>query len=180
MLWYSFVEPRWGTSNKYPQHMFSSRNKKNIYHLNDIYRVYDVQSIKKICACIEWFLMTDSICHSSLRRTVLETVSLTSVELCINPRKKVDHVCILVRHWIDTNQKAVRFVLDLWFKSPYEPLRKLALIHVQTTKAQISLRVRTDWSAPLLFAEARFFFLFFSTRKLHKLKWRAKWFSGMY
>ena len=93
---------------------------------------------------------------------------------CINPCKKVDHVCILVRHWIDTNQKVVRFVLDLWFKSPYELLRKLTLIHVQTTKAQISLRIRADWSAPC------FFFSFFSTEKLHKLKWRAKWFSGMY
>ena len=109
----------------------------------------------------------------------LETVALTSIEFCINPPRKVDHVFILVRHWIDTNQKVVRFVLDLWFKSPYEPLRKLALIHVRTTKAQISLRVRADWSAPLLFAEARFF-SFFSTEKLHKLKWRAKWFSGMY
>ena len=125
------------------------------------------------------FLLTDSICHSLLRRAVLETVALTSIEFCINPCKKVDHVCILIRHWIDTNQKVVRFVLDLWFKSPNELLRKLALIHVRTTKAQISLRIRADWSAPLLFANARFF-LFFSTEKLHKLKWRGKWFSGMY
>ena len=42
--------------------------------------------------------MIDSVCHSSLRRAVLETVALTSIEFCINPRKKVDHVCILVRH----------------------------------------------------------------------------------
>ena len=35
--------------------------------------------------------------------------------------------------------------------------KKSALIHVRTTKAQISLRVRTDWSAPLLFAIARSF-----------------------
>ena len=32
--------------------------------------------------------MTDSICHSSLRRAVIETVALTSIEFCINPRKK--------------------------------------------------------------------------------------------
>ena len=44
------------------------------------------------------FLMTESICHSSLRRAVLETVALTFIKFCINPRKKVDHVCILVRH----------------------------------------------------------------------------------
>ena len=30
MLWYSLEVPQWGTSNEYPQHMFSSRNKKNI------------------------------------------------------------------------------------------------------------------------------------------------------
>ena len=30
MLWYSLEVPRRGTSNEYPQHMFSSRNKKNI------------------------------------------------------------------------------------------------------------------------------------------------------
>ena len=48
--------------------------------------------------CTYCFLMTDSICHSSLRRAVLETVALTSIEFCINLRKKVDHVCVLVRH----------------------------------------------------------------------------------
>ena len=31
MLWYSFEVPHLGTSNEYPQHMFSWRNKKNIY-----------------------------------------------------------------------------------------------------------------------------------------------------
>ena len=30
MLWYSLEAPRRGASNEYPQHMFSSRNKKNI------------------------------------------------------------------------------------------------------------------------------------------------------
>ena len=30
MLWYSLEAPRQGTSNEYPQHMFSLRNKKNI------------------------------------------------------------------------------------------------------------------------------------------------------
>ena len=30
MLWYSLEAPRRGTSNEYPQHKFSSRNKKNI------------------------------------------------------------------------------------------------------------------------------------------------------
>ena len=30
MPWYSLEAPRRGTSNEYPQHMFSWRNKKNI------------------------------------------------------------------------------------------------------------------------------------------------------
>ena len=30
MLWYSLEAPRQGASNEYPQHMFLSRNKKNI------------------------------------------------------------------------------------------------------------------------------------------------------
>ena len=30
MLWYSLEAPYWGASNEYPQHIFLSRNKKNI------------------------------------------------------------------------------------------------------------------------------------------------------
>ena len=30
-LWYSLELPSWGSSNEYPQSMFSSRNKTNIY-----------------------------------------------------------------------------------------------------------------------------------------------------
>ena len=36
------------------------------------------------------FLMTDSICHSSLPRTVLEKVTLTTIQFRIHPRIKVD------------------------------------------------------------------------------------------
>ena len=36
------------------------------------------------------YLMTDSICHSSLRRTVLEKVTLTTLKFCVYPRTKVD------------------------------------------------------------------------------------------
>ena len=42
--------------------------------------------------------MTDFICHSWLSCVVLEKVALTSIEVCIDSRKNVDHVCILVRH----------------------------------------------------------------------------------
>ena len=36
------------------------------------------------------FLMTDSICHASLPRTVLEKVTLTTIQFRIHPRTKVD------------------------------------------------------------------------------------------
>ena len=36
------------------------------------------------------FLMTDSICHSSLPRTVLEKVTLTTIQFHIYPRTKED------------------------------------------------------------------------------------------
>ena len=36
------------------------------------------------------FLMTDSICHSSLPRTVFEKVTLTTIQFRIHPRTKVD------------------------------------------------------------------------------------------
>ena len=35
MLWYSLEVPQRGASNEYPQHMFSSRNKKDISIFSD-------------------------------------------------------------------------------------------------------------------------------------------------
>ena len=52
----------------------------------------------KFVFAIEPSFIIDRFCHSSLRCAVFERVALTSTEFCINPRKKVDHVCILVRH----------------------------------------------------------------------------------
>ena len=119
-------------------------------------RLYRCQC--RLSRTLSMFFKTDSICHSSLPRTVLEKVTLTTIQFRIYPRTKVDfNVCILVRHWRAVHTKVVQLVLDLW----RELLRKPALIYVQTTKAQISLRVRAGWSAPLLFAVA----LFFSTKK---------------
>ena len=39
---------------------------------------------------LDGYLMTDSICHSSLPRTVLEKVTLTTIRFRIHPRTKVD------------------------------------------------------------------------------------------
>ena len=88
--------------------------------------------------------------------------------------------CVYISTPLRCQPKVVRLVLDPWFKSSYEPLRKLSFIHVRTTKAQISLHICADWSAPLFFAVARSVFFFFEGEASHKLKWKAKWFSGMY
>ena len=121
--------------------------------------------------------MTDFICHSSLPCVVLEKVADFYWSLYLSAQKR--RPCVYISTPLRYQQKVVRLVLDPWFKSSYEPLRKLTLIlvHVRTTNAQISLR---DWSAPLFFAVARFVFFFFEGEASHKLKWKAKWFSGMY
>ena len=111
------------------------------------------------------FLMTDSICHTSLPCTVLEKVTLTTVQFRIHPRTKVDPMfqCVHISTPLKScPYKVVQLVLDLW----QESLRKFTLIYVRKTKAQISLRVRAGWSGPLLFAVARFFF---SKKRLTKL-----------
>ena len=40
MLWYSLEVARQGASDEYPQHMFSSRNKKNIYLITTLIKTY--------------------------------------------------------------------------------------------------------------------------------------------
>ena len=44
------------------------------------------------------------------------------------------------------------FVFIMWTKHMSHVMRKPCLCHMLTTKAQISLRIRAVWSAPLLFA----------------------------
>ena len=55
MLWYSLEAPRRGASNEYPQHMFSSTNKKNIMWIPPLICSYDI--IARI-AVLVFFLCT--------------------------------------------------------------------------------------------------------------------------
>ena len=74
--------------------------------------------------------MTDSICHSSLPRTVLEKVTLTTIQCRIHPRTKVDQMfqCVYISTPLKScPYKEVQLVLDLW----QESLRKPALIYVR-------------------------------------------------
>ena len=48
MLWYSLEAPRRGASNEYPQHMFSLRNKKNIYRIPSLIYTYALYLASKI------------------------------------------------------------------------------------------------------------------------------------
>ena len=100
--------------------------------------------------------MTYSICHSSLPRTVLEKVILTTIQFRIHPRTKVDPMFQCV--YISMPLKSCPYKSSATCLIYGESLRKPALIYVRTTMAQISLRVRAGWSAPLLFAIARYFF----------------------
>ena len=120
-----------------------------------------LRSLKDRRSLISHFLMTDSICHSSLPCTVLEKVTLTTIQLRIYPRTEVDPMFQCV--YISTPLKSCPYKSSAtcaW--SMARVAEKPALIYVWTTKAQISLRICTGWSAPLLFAIARFFF---STKK---------------
>ena len=48
MLWYSSEAPRRGASNEYPQHMFSSRNKKIIMWIPPLIYSYAKPLLSKI------------------------------------------------------------------------------------------------------------------------------------
>ena len=104
--------------------------------------------------------MTDSICHSSLPRTVLEKVTVTTIQFRIHPRTKSRPNVSMCVYKYAVQTKVVQLMLDQWRES----LRKPALIYVRTTKA-------ADQPAPLLFAVARFFF---DEEVSHKLKWRTE------
>ena len=53
---YSLEVPHWGTSNEYPQHMFSWRNKKNIWiPLLCVVMVMLLQIWRNSCWCVEWW-----------------------------------------------------------------------------------------------------------------------------
>ena len=109
------------------------------------------------------FLMTDSICHSSLPRTVLEKVTLTTIQFRIYPCTKVDPMfqCVYISMPLKScPYKLVQLVLDLWRES----LRNSPLC---------ANNKGAGWSVPLLFTIARFFF---RRRSSHKLKWRTEWY----
>ena len=62
--------------------------------------------------------MTDSSCRSSLPRTVLENVTLTTIKFHIYPRTKVDPMfyCVYINTLLKSYPyKVVRLVLDLWW-----------------------------------------------------------------
>ena len=98
--------------------------------------------------------MTDSICHSSLPHMVLEKVTLTTIKFRIYPRTKVDPMFYCV--YISTPLKSYPYKSSVACLIYGESLRKPALIHVRTTKPQISAFV-VHYSSFFFF----FFFFFF-------------------
>ena len=118
----------------------------------------------------DMFLMTDSICHSSLPRTVLERVTLTTIKFRIYLRTKVDPmftVCILVRHWRAIHTKVVWLVLDLWWVAEKTRLNTCA----NNKGADQPAHLRRLISAFVVRYSS-----FFDEEASHKLKWRTEWY----
>ena len=63
---YSLEAPHWGASNKYPQHMFSWRNKKNIYFQMKKHLIWRYRNIYQ--CCIFWCYAHDYVCKLFIMR----------------------------------------------------------------------------------------------------------------
>ena len=88
---YSLEVPHWGTSNEYLQHMFSWKNKKNIY-LGPV-----VQSIVSLTSSLRVILLTvlaDSIYNILLFFAEKMWVAFALQKLLTFFSKKFQHICV--------------------------------------------------------------------------------------
>ena len=123
--------------------------------------------IKRLKKQSLWFLMTDSICHSSLPRTVLEKVTLTTIQFRIHPRTKVDPMfqCVYNSTPLKSCPYKSSATCVIYGESRWENPPEYIC-------EQQRRRSAAGWSAPLLFAVARFF----DEEASHILKWRTEWY----
>ena len=104
--------------------------------------------------------MTDSICRSSLPRTVLEKVTLTTIQFRIHPRTKVDPMfqCVYISTPLKScSYKSSAIVLDLWRES----LKNRLNICANNKGADQPARLRRLISAFVVRCSS----VFFSTKK---------------
>ena len=64
---YSSEVPRWGASNEYPQHMFSSRNKKNIIQITLAYVAIWLKQVTRIVSFVNPSLAEHDKCSKQCR-----------------------------------------------------------------------------------------------------------------
>ena len=118
------------------------------------------------------FLMTDSICHSSLPRTVLEKVTLTTIQFRIYPRTKVDPMFQCV--YISTPLKRCPYKSSTtcaWSMARVAEKTRLNIC-ANNKGADQPARPRRLISAFVV----RYSSFFFDEEASHKLKWRTEWY----
>ena len=93
VVWYIIVYVLTKTLNcKKPQRKKKKQKKNNNNKVQNKLITVAFQTDYPYHLCMTTLLMTDSICHSSLQRTVLEKVTLTTIQFHIHPRTKVDQI----------------------------------------------------------------------------------------
>ena len=118
------------------------------------------------------FLMTDSICHSSLPRTVLETVTLTTNQFRFYPRTKVDPMFQCV--YISTPLKSCSYKSSAtcaWSMARVAEKTRFNIC-VNNKGADQPARPRKLISTFVV----RYSSFFFDEEASHKLKWRTEWY----
>ena len=122
------------------------------------------------CGFWSWFLMTDSICLSSLLRTVLEKVTLTTIKFRIYLRTKVDPMFYCV-------------YISMPLKSyPYRSSATCAWSMVSRWESLNTCANNKGANQPahphrLISAFVVHYSLFvYDEKASHKLKWRTEWY----
>ena len=119
-----------------------------------------------------WFSMTDSICNSSLPCTVLEKVTLTTIQFRIHPRTKVDPMFQCV--YISTPLKSCPYKSSAtcaWSMARVAEKTRLNIC-ANNKGADQPARPRRLISAFVVRCSS----YFFDEEASHKLKWRTEWY----
>ena len=121
---------------------------------------------------IHQFLMTDSICLSSLPRTVLEKVTLTNIQFRIHPRTKVDPMFECV--YISTPLKSCPYKSSATYAWSMTRVAEKTRLNISANNkgADQPVRPRRLISAFVVLYSS----FVFDEEASHKLKWMTEWY----
>ena len=114
---YSLEVPHWGTSNEYPQHMFSLRNKKDISSFR----------MKKVPYLLLWIISTfrlKKVLYLDLWNRFWQTVSWKQ-----SPLDSVDWSGLI---WTRESYMSCHFIWNLWNGSSVSSLAHYITVHKQS------------------------------------------------